>query len=112
VSGRITTYLDRGLGWTLPIVVACCSDCGTVLARHTKQAIAERTARRTRCPTCGTRAARRLPGTSSPATDLAIARGRWGAAARRGPPATTPHPGCNALEGGEPRARPPLAARC
>jgi hypothetical protein len=74
VSGRITTYLDKGLGWTKPIVVACCGGCGTELARHRKQATAERTARRTRCPICGIRTARRLPGTTSPATDLALTR--------------------------------------
>jgi hypothetical protein len=76
VSGRITTYLDRGLGWTKPVVVACCRDCGTELARNTNQAKAERAARRRRCPGCGTRAARRLPGTTSPATDLAVTRRR------------------------------------
>jgi hypothetical protein len=76
VSGRITVHLDRGLGWTLPVFVACCRSCGTELARHTKQHAAERTARRIRCPVCGTRAARRLPGTTSPATDLELANGR------------------------------------
>jgi hypothetical protein len=76
VSGRIATYLDRGLGWTLPVVVACCRSCGSELARHTNQYAAERTARRTRCPVCGTRAARRLPGTTSLATDLALVSGR------------------------------------
>jgi hypothetical protein len=76
VSSRITTYLDKGLGWTLPVFVACCHTCGTELARNTKQPTAERTARRTRCPGCGTRGARRLPGTTSPATDLTLARGR------------------------------------
>jgi DNA-directed RNA polymerase subunit RPC12/RpoP len=74
MSGRITTYMDKGLGWTRPVVVACCRTCGTELARNTKQHAAERTARRTRCPTCGTRAARRLPGTTSLTTDLAAAR--------------------------------------
>jgi hypothetical protein len=83
VSSRIATYLDRGLGWTLPVVVACCGDCGTVLARNTKQHAAERTARRTRCPACGTRAARRLPGTTSLATDLGLARGRRAPSGRR-----------------------------
>jgi len=78
MSSRITTYLDPGLGWTLPVFVACCRSCGTELARHTKQHAAERTARRTRCPTCGTRAARRLPGTTSVTTDLALASGRPG----------------------------------
>jgi hypothetical protein len=83
VSGRITTYLDRGLGWTLPVVVACCRHCGTELARHTNQATAERTARRTRCPACGTRGARRLPGTTSLTTDLELAAGHRRAPAGR-----------------------------
>jgi hypothetical protein len=83
VSGRITTYLDRGLGWTLPVFVACCRSCGTELARHPKQTTAERTARRTRCPVCGTRGARRLPGTTSLATDLGLTSGRWALAGRR-----------------------------
>jgi DNA-directed RNA polymerase subunit RPC12/RpoP len=83
VSGRITTYLDKGLGWTKPVVVACCGTCGTELARHPNQAKAERAARRTRCPDCGTRAARRLPGTTSPATDLALASGRLAWSGRR-----------------------------
>ena len=74
MNGRIVLYLDRGLGWTKPLFVAGCGDCGTELARSTSQAMAERTARRTRCPACGTRTARRLPGTTSPATDLALAR--------------------------------------
>jgi hypothetical protein len=76
VSGRITTYLDRGLGWTLPVFVACCRTCGAELARNTNQHAAERTARRRRCPACGTRAAWQLPGTTSLATDLAAASGR------------------------------------
>jgi hypothetical protein len=76
VSGRIVLHLDQGLGWTAPVFVAGCGDCGTELARSTDQAVAERTARRTRCPACGTRAARRLPGTTSLATDVALARGR------------------------------------
>jgi hypothetical protein len=76
VSGRITIYLDKGLGWTRPMVVACCRTCGTELARSPKQHAAERTASRTRCPACGTRAAQRLPGTTSLATDLALTRGR------------------------------------
>jgi hypothetical protein len=83
VSGRIATYLDRGLGWTAPVFVACCGDCGTELARNTKQHAAERTARRTRCPTCGIRGARRLPGTTSLASDLGLASGRRTLAARR-----------------------------
>jgi hypothetical protein len=84
VSGRITLHLDRGLGWTKPVFVACCRPCGTELARSTKQATAERAARRTRCPACGTRGARRLPGTTSPATDLELTRGRrWAPAGRR-----------------------------
>jgi hypothetical protein len=88
VSGRITTYLDWGLGWTKPVFVACCRACGTVLARNTKQHAAERTARRTRCPACGIRGARRLPGTTSPATDLELTRGRrWALEGRRRWPA-------------------------
>jgi DNA-directed RNA polymerase subunit RPC12/RpoP len=76
MSGRIAVHLDQGLGWTKPVFVAGCGDCGTELARSTNQVVAERTARRTRCPACGTRTARRLPGTTSPATDLALASGR------------------------------------
>ena len=72
---RIALHLDPGLGWTKPLVVACCAPCGTELARHHDQSAAARAARRTRCPTCGTRSARRLPGTTSPITDLALARG-------------------------------------
>jgi hypothetical protein len=86
VSGRIVLHLDQGLGWTAPVFVAGCGDCGTELARSTNQATAERTAARTRCPACGTRSARRLPGTTSPATDLALARGRRELAGRRGWP--------------------------
>jgi hypothetical protein len=73
MSGRIALHLDKGLGWTAPLFVAGCGDCGTELARSTNQAAAERTAARTRCPACGTRSARRLPGTSSLDTDLALA---------------------------------------
>jgi hypothetical protein len=87
VSGRIAVHLERGLGWTLPVFVAGCGACGTELARSTNHATAERTAARTRCPICGTRAARRLPGTTSPATDLAVAEGRHQLAGRRRPPA-------------------------
>ena len=88
MSGRIAVRLDSGLGWTAPLFVAGCGDCGIELARSTRQAVAERTARRTRCPVCGTRTARRLPGTTSPATDLALARGRRERSGRRGwPPA-------------------------
>jgi DNA-directed RNA polymerase subunit RPC12/RpoP len=83
VSGRITTYLDKGLGWMLPVFVACCRTCGTELARHTKQDAAEQTARRTRCPACGTRGARRLPGTTSLTTDLKLAMGRRALSSRR-----------------------------
>jgi DNA-directed RNA polymerase subunit RPC12/RpoP len=83
VSRRIVLHLDHGLGWTKPLFVAGCGDCGTELARSTSQVVAERTARRRRCPACGTRTARRLPGTTSPATDLAVARGRRELAGRR-----------------------------
>jgi hypothetical protein len=93
VSGRITTYLDRGLGWTLPVVVACCRSCGTELARNTNQATAERIARRRRCPACGIRGAWRLPGTTSLATDLAVASGRRAWSGRRQwPPDRHPAP--------------------
>jgi hypothetical protein len=91
MSGRIVLHLDPGLGWTAPVFVAGCGDCGIELARSTSQAVAERTARRTRCPACGTRTARRLPGTTSPATDLALARGHRDRSGRRGwPPARQP----------------------
>jgi hypothetical protein len=73
VSGRILLHLDRGLGWTKPLVVACCGMCGAELARDPNHDRAIRAARRTRCRICGTRTARRLPGTTSPATDLALA---------------------------------------
>ena len=87
MSGRIVLHLDQGLGWTAPVFVAGCGDCGTELARSTNQATAERTAARTRCPACGTRSARRLPGTTSPATDVALARGwRDLSGRRRWPP--------------------------
>jgi hypothetical protein len=84
VGGRIAVHLDRGLGWTLPEFVACCRHCGTELARNTKQHKAERTAHRRRCPTCGTRGAWRLAGTTSLATDLELAAGRRWAPAGRG----------------------------
>ena len=74
MTRRIAVYLDPGLGWTKPVFVAGCGDCGTELARSTNQATAERAAARTRCPSCGARTARRLPGTTSPITDLALAR--------------------------------------
>ena len=34
MSGRIILQLDWGLGWTKPLVVACCGICGAELARH------------------------------------------------------------------------------
>jgi hypothetical protein len=74
--GRIALRLDRGLGWTKPLAVACCAVCATELARSTDPAAAARAAGRRRCPACGTRAARRLPGTTSLTTDLALAAGR------------------------------------
>jgi hypothetical protein len=75
VSGRIALHLDKGLGWTKPQVVACCTTCGTELARHPNPDRAIRAAGRRRCPGCGTRTARRLPGTTSPTTDIAWSRG-------------------------------------
>jgi DNA-directed RNA polymerase subunit RPC12/RpoP len=83
VSDRIAVHLEKGLGWTAPVFVAGCGHCGTELARNTSQAVAERTARRTRCPACGTRTARRLPGTTSTATDVALAKGRRELSGRR-----------------------------
>jgi hypothetical protein len=76
MSGRIVLHLDPGMGWTKPQVVACCRHCGTELARRPDHDQAMRAAGRRRCPGCGTRAARRLPGTTSPATDLALTRPR------------------------------------
>ena len=76
MRGRIVLRLDRGLGWTKPLVVAGCGVCGTELARHPDPAAAARAAGRRRCPACGTRVARRLPGTTSLTTDLALAGGR------------------------------------
>jgi hypothetical protein len=102
MSSRIAIRLDRGLGWTAPLFVACCRDCGSELARHRNQATAVRAAGRTRC-SCGTRTARRLAGTTSPTTDLALARGLGGQRPQPGerrpnpaqggmPPAPLPHP--------------------
>jgi hypothetical protein len=94
MSGRIALHLDRGLGWTAPVFVAGCGDCGTELARSTDQAAAERTAARTRCPGCGTRVARRLPGTTSPTSDRALASGwQQPPARRRRLFGTVPHQG-------------------
>jgi hypothetical protein len=76
VSGRIVLHLDRGLGWTKPLVVACCARCRAELARHPDSDRALRAARRRRRPDCGTRSVRRLPGTTSLAADLALASGR------------------------------------
>jgi hypothetical protein len=93
MSGRIAFHLDPGLGWTKPLTVACCGICGIELARHPNQATAIRAARRRRCPGCGTRTARRLPGTTSPATDLARSRGLPDPLGRqRQPPAQHPSP--------------------
>jgi hypothetical protein len=77
---RITVHLDRGLGWTLPAFVAGC--CGVELARDTRREVAERAARRRRCPSCGARGAQRLAGTTSLAADLALAAG-WRELPRR-----------------------------
>jgi hypothetical protein len=93
MSGRITLHLDPGLGWTKPLTVACCAVCGSELARHPNQDRAIRAARRRRCAGCGTRTARRLPGTTSPATDLALSRGLASPLGRpRRPPAQRPSP--------------------
>ena len=90
MTGRITVHLDQGLGWTAPVFVAGCGFCGTELARSTNQVVAERSARRTRCPICGIRTARRFPGTTSPATDLALAQSRRELARRRWPHLVSP----------------------
>jgi DNA-directed RNA polymerase subunit RPC12/RpoP len=88
VSGRIVLQLDRGLGWTKPLMVACCGVCGAELARHSNPDRALRAARGRRCPACRSRSARRLPGTTSLAADLALALGRPGSLGlRRWPPA-------------------------
>jgi DNA-directed RNA polymerase subunit RPC12/RpoP len=84
VSGRIVLHLERGLGWTKPLVVACCAVCGAELARHPNPDRALRAARRRRCPACGTRSARRLPGTTSLAGDLALVQGQPPPLRRRG----------------------------
>jgi hypothetical protein len=87
-SGRIVLHQDPGLGWTKPQVVACCAVCGSELARHSDPDRALRAARRRRCPACGTRSAARRPGTTSLATDLALARGQPARMGGRGwPPA-------------------------
>jgi hypothetical protein len=88
VSGRIAVHLDKGLGWTKPVFVAGCGHCGTELARSIDRAVAERGARRTRCPACGTQTARRLPGTTSLTSDVARAKGRRWSPDRQ--PATRP----------------------
>jgi DNA-directed RNA polymerase subunit RPC12/RpoP len=88
VSGRILLRLDQGLGWTKPLTVARCAVCGAELARHPNPDRALRAARRRRCPACGTRSARRLPGTTSLAGDLALANGRLQPLGRRGWPPT------------------------
>jgi hypothetical protein len=91
VSGRIVLHLDRGLGWTKPLVVASCGLCGAELARHLNPDRALRAAHRRRCPACGTRSTARLPGTTSLAADLALAAGRPQPVRRRGwPPARHP----------------------
>jgi hypothetical protein len=92
MSGRINLRLDKGLGWTKPLFVAGCGACGTELARCTSQAAATRAAGRRRCPACGTRTARRLPGTTRPATDLALTRGLRGAPVRQRQPPAQRHP--------------------
>jgi hypothetical protein len=76
MSGRIVLQLDRGLGWTKPLAVACCGLCWAELARHPNPDRAMRAACRRRCPACGTRSAARLPGTTSLGADLALIQGR------------------------------------
>jgi hypothetical protein len=83
MGGRIVLHQDPGLGWTKPLVVACCGVCGAELARHPDPDRALRAAGRRRCPACGTRSAARLPGTTSLAADLALAQGRPQSKGRR-----------------------------
>jgi hypothetical protein len=83
VSGRIVLHLDQGLGWTKPLAVGSCATCRVELARHPNPDRALRAARRRRCPGCGTRSARRLPGTTSLVADLALAQGRPAPVSRR-----------------------------
>jgi hypothetical protein len=90
MSGRIVLRLDRGLGWTKPLTVACCGVCGAELARHPNHDRAVWAAHRRRCPACGTRSARRLPGTTSLAADLALVQGRPQPLRRRWPPSRHP----------------------
>jgi hypothetical protein len=92
MSGRIVLQLDRGLGWTKPLAVACCGLCGAELARHPNPDRALRAARRRRrCPACGTRSGARLPGTTSLAADLALIWGQPTPIGRRSwPPARYP----------------------
>ena len=92
MSDRIVLHLDKGLGLTAPLFVAACGDCGTELARSTDQAAATRVAGRRRCPACCTRAARRLPGTTSLNTDHALTRGRRELASRSRTPERHPAP--------------------
>jgi hypothetical protein len=91
VSSRIVLRLDRGLGWTKPLAVACCAVCGAELARHRSPDRALRAAHRRRCPACGIRSVRRLPGTTSLAADLALVQGQPAPmGSRRWPPAGYP----------------------
>jgi hypothetical protein len=90
MSGRIILDLDRGLGWTKPLAVACCAVCGTELARHPNPDRALRAAHRRRCPACGTRSTARLPGTTSLAADLALVQGQPQPLSRRWPPGRNP----------------------
>jgi hypothetical protein len=107
MSGRITLHLDPGLGWTKPLTVACCATCGIELARHPNQDRAIRAAPRRRCPACGTRSAARLPGTTSPATDLALTRRLAGPPDKqRQPPAQRPSLISPATPPAIPRSRP------
>jgi hypothetical protein len=91
MGGRIVLRLDRGLGWTKPLAVACCQVCGAELARHRSADPARRAAHRRRCPACATRSAGRLPGTTSLAVDLALVQGQPAPiGGRRWPPARHP----------------------
>jgi hypothetical protein len=107
VSGRIAVHLDTGLGWTAPVFVAGCRDCGTELARSTSQAGPSG-------PHGGPAARPAAPGPPGgcPGPPARPPTSRWPGAGANSPAAAagrltaTPPPAPNALEGGESPACP------
>jgi len=94
VARRTTWLIDMGDGTWAVSCMACRialyrgPKAGAELARHRSADRALRAAHRRRCPACGTRSARRPPGTTSLAADLALVRGRPDPlSGRRWPPA-------------------------